>query len=96
MGVSIQNGPSSAEVDHNTITYSYVGIDLEGSNHTIHHNPSAKTDRGTIMGEECTLPFVTSSDVASHNNIQNNGGYGVSCSGLWEPWLRLGEGNNQG
>jgi len=29
-------------------------------------------------------------------SIQNNGGYGVCCSGLSEPWFRLGEGNNQG
>ncbi|MCD6169525.1 MAG: hypothetical protein J7J76_03105 [Candidatus Latescibacteria bacterium] len=79
VGVSIQNG-SSAEVDHNTVTDSYVGIDVEGSNPTIHHNTISENGSGEYNGGgmytgSSSHPVMYN----GHNNIQDNGGYGIAC-----------------
>ncbi|MCD6335991.1 MAG: hypothetical protein J7M27_11790 [Candidatus Latescibacteria bacterium] len=92
--IDIQSS-SNAEVDHCTITDSYVGIDVYNCSPKIHHN--------TIYGNGDEdggggVYAGTSSDPRMYadygqNTIRDNG-YGIYCYSSSEP--QLGSGNNHG
>ncbi|MFH1006193.1 MAG: FlgD immunoglobulin-like domain containing protein [Candidatus Latescibacterota bacterium] len=92
--VNIQTGSSSAEIDHNTVTDSYVGINVSGCNPTFHHNTIS--ENGTEFGGGGVYAGYSADPVMynGYNNIEDNGGYGIGCYSSSEP--QLGSGGNQG
>ncbi len=78
-GVGIRSNSDSNfnnTIDHNSVMYNSLGVQLHGSVFSITHNTIQLNDKGIVLwiSDNSTIE----NNIVSYNNNPNNGGYGIA------------------